>query len=50
MPFSKTYTFKNLYFEATRLCNYACPMCMASSNDIKLVKKSRKQQLSTDEI
>ncbi len=50
MTSSKTYTFKNLYFEATRLCNYACPMCMASSNDIKLVKKSRKQELSTDEI
>ncbi len=47
---TKTYTFKNLYFEATRLCNFACPMCMASSNDIKLVKKSRKQELSTEEI
>ncbi len=46
----QTYTFKNLYFEATRLCNYACPMCMASSNDTKLVKRSRKLELSTDEI
>ncbi len=50
MPTSNTYTFKNLFFEATRLCNYACPMCMASSNDVKLVKKSRKQELSTSEI
>ncbi len=50
MPSSNTYTFKNLFFEATRLCNYACPMCMASSNDVKLVKKSRKQELSTAEI
>ena len=50
MPASNTYTFKNLFFEATRLCNYACPMCMASSNDVKLVKKSRKQELSTAEI
>ncbi len=50
MPSSNTYTFKNLFFEATRLCNYACPMCMASSNDVKLVKKSRKQELSLKEI
>ncbi len=50
MPTSNTYTFKNLFFEATRLCNYACPMCMASSNDVKLVKKSRKQELSLKEI
>jgi len=50
MPSANTYTFKNLFFEATRLCNYACPMCMASSNDVKLVKKSRKLELSLKEI
>jgi len=50
MPSPQTYTFKNLFFEATRLCNYACPMCMASSNDVKLVKRSRKLELSMDEI
>ncbi len=50
MQTPQTYTFKNLFFEATRLCNYACPMCMASSNDTKRVKQSRKLELSTDEI
>jgi len=44
------YSFTTLFFEATRLCNYACPMCMASSNDKQLVRESVKRQLSTDEI
>lgn len=44
------YTFKNIFFEATRLCNLSCPMCMAGSNDRALVKKSMKEQLSTEEI
>lgn len=46
----RTYTFKTIFFEATRVCNLACPMCMASSNDPARVRLSRRQQLSTDEI
>ena len=45
-----TYTFKTLFFEATRDCNFACPMCMASSNDRAVVAESLKRQLSTEEI
>jgi len=50
MSSKNTYTFKTIFFEATRLCNLACPMCMASSNNTKLVRTSLKQQLSTEEI
>ena len=46
----RRYTFRTLFFEATRVCNLACPMCMASSNDKKLVKARRREQLATDEI
>lgn len=44
------YTFKTVYFEATRLCNLSCPMCMAGSNNRELVKESVKKQLRTEEI
>jgi len=44
------YTFNNLFFEATRRCNLACPGCMASSNDPVRVEKSLREQLTTDEI
>lgn len=44
------YSFPTLFFEATRLCNLACPMCMAGSNRPQLVRRSRRQQLTTDEI
>jgi len=44
------YTFKTLFFEATRDCNFACPMCMASSNNKPLVAKSLKNQLTTEEV
>ena len=44
------YTFNNLFFEATRRCNLACPGCMASSNDPVRVEKSLRDQLTTDEI
>jgi radical SAM protein with 4Fe4S-binding SPASM domain len=44
------YTFRTLFFEATRVCNLACPMCMASSNDRETVRKSRREQLTTEEI
>lgn len=44
------YTFHTLYFESSRLCNLACPMCMAASNDRVRVKESVRQELSTDEI
>lgn len=45
-----TYTFKTLFFEATRECNFACPMCMASSNNKPFVAESLKKQLTTEEI
>ncbi len=44
------YTFNNLFFEATRRCNLACPMCMASSNDEARVARSQRDELSTAEI
>ncbi len=44
------YTFDTLFFEATRRCNLSCPMCMASSNDRELVKRSKREELTTDEI
>ena len=44
------YSFNNLFFEATRRCNLACPMCMASSNDEERVARSQRDELSTEEI
>lgn len=44
------YSFHTIFFEATRLCNLACPMCMASSNNVEFVRESRRQELTTDEI
>lgn len=46
----RTYTFNTLFFEATRRCNLSCPMCMASSNNRPLVKRSKQRELTTDEI
>ena len=45
-----TYGFTTLFFEATRRCNLSCPMCMASSNDALVVKRSKREELTTDEI
>jgi len=42
--------FPAVYFEATRLCNLQCPMCMTGSNDPAIVRASRKRELSYDEI
>jgi radical SAM protein with 4Fe4S-binding SPASM domain len=50
MSESTRYTFNNLFFEATRRCNLACPGCMASSNDPVRVERSLRAQLTTDEI
>jgi len=50
MSENRKYTFNNLFFEATRRCNLACPGCMASSNDPVRVEKSLREQLTTDEI
>jgi radical SAM protein with 4Fe4S-binding SPASM domain len=47
---STAYSFNNLFFEATRRCNLACPMCMASSNDEQRVARSQRDELSTEEI
>ncbi len=44
------YRFSVVYFEATRLCNLQCPVCMSSSNNAPLVRESRRQELSYDEI
>lgn len=44
------YRFSMLYIEATRLCNLQCPMCMTSSNNVRLVRKSRQQELSLQEL
>ncbi len=44
------YSFDTLFFEATRRCNLACPMCMASSNDHALVRRSKRRELDADEI
>jgi radical SAM protein with 4Fe4S-binding SPASM domain len=47
---TRRYTFNNLFFEATRHCNLACPGCMASSNNKKLVESRSDRELTTDEI
>lgn len=44
------YNFSTLFFEATRACNFACPMCMARSNDHDYVRDNAARELSTDEI
>ena len=44
------YSFHTIFFEATRLCDLACPMCMVGSNDAAVVRQSRRQELTTDEI
>ncbi len=44
------YSFPALYFEATRLCNLQCSVCMSGSNDAARVRAARRQELSYDEI
>jgi radical SAM protein with 4Fe4S-binding SPASM domain len=44
------YNFPALYFEATRLCNLQCPMCMTGSNDAGKVRTSTPKQLNFEEI
>jgi radical SAM protein with 4Fe4S-binding SPASM domain len=44
------YNFPALYFEATRLCNLQCPMCMTGSNDANRVRAARPNELSFEEI
>ncbi|HVM98479.1 MAG TPA: radical SAM protein [Candidatus Acidoferrales bacterium] len=44
------YHFPAIYFEATRLCNLQCRMCMTGSNDAAKVRRSRQQELSFEEI
>ena len=44
------YSFHTIFFEATRLCNLACSLCMASSNDAEVVRESVRRELTTDEI
>ncbi len=44
------YRFPAIYFEATRLCNLQCPMCMTGSNDTRRVRESRTQELTYEEI
>lgn len=42
--------FPAIYFEATRVCNLRCPMCMTGSNDPRRVARSRRRELRFDEI
>lgn len=44
------YQFPAIYFEATRQCNLKCQACMSGSNNPQVVRSSRKQELSFDEI
>ena len=44
------YRFPAIYFEATRVCNLHCPMCMTGSNDPQRVRDSRRQELTFEEI
>ncbi len=44
------YQFPAIYFEATRLCNLQCSVCMAGSNQPERVRTSRKAELNFDEI
>jgi molybdenum cofactor biosynthesis enzyme MoaA len=44
------FNFPALYFEATRLCNLQCPMCMTGSNDARKVREARRKQLNFEEI
>ena len=49
-PGQRNYRLQAIYFEATRLCNLQCPMCMTGSNDAEVVRSSRRRELSFDEI
>ncbi len=44
------YNFYAIYFEATRVCNLNCPMCMTGSNEVSRVRASRARELDLDEI
>ncbi|MCK6555165.1 radical SAM protein [Candidatus Binatia bacterium] len=44
------YRFPAIYFEATRLCNLQCQACMTGSNDAERVRRSRRSELTYDEI
>ena len=46
----KRFHFQAIYFEATRLCNLQCSVCMTGSNEAPRVRASRKQELSFEEI
>ncbi|MBP1684983.1 MAG: Radical domain heme biosynthesis protein [Deltaproteobacteria bacterium] len=46
----RRYQFPAIYFEATRLCNLQCSVCMAGSNQPERVRTSRKAELNFDEI
>ncbi len=45
-----SYRFPAIYFEATRLCNLRCPVCMTCSNDVERVRASRREELGYQEI
>lgn len=46
----RQYRFPALYFEATRVCNLRCTVCMTGSNAPARVRESRPQQLGFEEI
>jgi radical SAM protein with 4Fe4S-binding SPASM domain len=47
---TRRYRFPAIYFEATRLCNLQCQVCMTGSNVAPLVRASRNRELSLEEI
>jgi radical SAM protein with 4Fe4S-binding SPASM domain len=46
----RRYNFPTLFFEATRRCDLACSMCMASSNNQEFVEENVHRELTTEEI
>ena len=46
----RKYTFSTLFFEATRRCDLACSMCMASSDNLEYVEENLHREMTTDEI
>ena len=44
------YSFNTIFYESTRRCNLACPMCMTGCNQPELVRESVRRELSTAEV
>jgi radical SAM protein with 4Fe4S-binding SPASM domain len=46
----KSFNFQTIHLEATRRCNLNCKICMVGCNDPEIVKRSIREELTTDEI